>query len=294
MQLIDGIVYLKRYASVLFLFVVRSRRSFIKYGLAVTTGVVAADAFWAEKYFFEVNDFYLRGANAQTPNIRLVQLSDLHLQSINSQVIRLAQKVNELQPDLILITGDALDKSDKTLLLIDFLKLINSAIHKVAILGNWEYWGKVDLIQLSNIYNQHNCTLLINQTKQYSFSGKTISITGIDDFVGGKANYESAIANFQSSDYHVVLNHCPEYSTYIAALASKDTPVDCILSGHTHGGQITLLGYAPFRPPGSGKYLKGWYELETCLLYVSKGIGTSLIPARFGARAEIAVFHFPV
>ncbi|HEX8330112.1 MAG TPA: metallophosphoesterase [Hymenobacter sp.] len=272
----------------------KSRRSFIKYGLAISAGTVAADAFWAEKHFFEINEFYFHASNASTRNIKLIQLSDLHLQSIDSQIIRLTKKINELRPDLLLITGDAVDEADKTLLLSDFLKLINQDIQKVAILGNWEYWGKIDLTQLTTIYEQHNCTLLINKTKQYAFFGKTISIIGIDDYIGGNSNFELAIENFQSSDYHVVLNHCPEYSTRVASLAHKGLPIDCILSGHTHGGQITLLGYAPFRPPGSGRYLKGWYELDTCRLYVSKGIGTSTIPARFGARAEIAVFNFPV
>ncbi len=272
----------------------KSRRLFVKYGLAGIAGIVAADAFWAEKYLFEVNEFYLRGANAQAPTIKLVQISDLHLQSINSQIIRLTRKINELRPDLVVITGDALDEAANTLLMHDFFKLIDFDIKKVAILGNWEYWGKVDLIQLKSIYNQHNCALLINQTSQYSLQGRTISITGLDDYVGGNANLGLAVSGFQLSDYHIVLNHCPEYSARIAAFATKGLRIDCILSGHTHGGQITLLGYAPFRPPGSGKYLKGWYELGACPLYVSKGIGTSIIPARLGARAELAVFHFPV
>ncbi|MDO7852576.1 metallophosphoesterase [Hymenobacter convexus] len=288
----DGIACLKQH--LLFHSVGKSRRSFIKYGLALTAGTVATDAFWIEKHFFEINEFHLRAATAQAPSIKLVQLSDLHLQTIDSQIFRLSQKINELNPDLLAITGDALDKTDNILLLDDFLRLINPSIQKVAILGNWEYWGKIDLIQLNNIYKQYNCELLINQTKQYSFAGKTIAITGIDDFVGGNSNFGLATEKIQPSDYHVVLNHCPEYSAHIAAAANEALPIDCILSGHTHGGQITLLGYAPFLPPGSGKFLKGWYEFDNCRLYVSKGMGTSMIPARFGARAEIAVFHFPV
>ena len=66
---------------------------------------------------------------------------------------------------------------------------------------------------------------------------------------------------------------------------------DFILSGHTHGGQINLFGYVPFLPKGSGKYLKGWYDEKSPGMYVSKGIGTSIIPARFFARAEIAIFN---
>ena len=63
-----------------------------------------------------------------------------------------------------------------------------------------------------------------------------------------------------------------------------------MLSGHTHGGQVKFLGFAPFTPQGSGRYLNGLYDDYEPKLYVSKGVGTSILPIRFGARAEIAIF----
>ncbi|MCK5075659.1 MAG: hypothetical protein KAR38_04750 [Calditrichia bacterium] len=60
-----------------------------------------------------------------------------------------------------------------------------------------------------------------------------------------------------------------------------------MLSGHTHGGQITFFGLAPILPRGSGKYVSGWYEKEKIKLYVSRGIGTSVIPFRFMSLPEI-------
>lgn len=62
------------------------------------------------------------------------------------------------------------------------------------------------------------------------------------------------------------------------------------LSGHTHGGQITVGGWAPFRPAGSGRFVAGFYEVPGCRLYVSKGLGISILPLRWGAAPEIAVF----
>ena len=126
-----------------------TRRKFIKTGLLITTGVVLADAFWVEKFFIETNEFYLGSATKDTTNIKVVQISDLHLQSVNYQLTQLAHRLNKLQPDLILITGDAIDKAKNISLLNDFLRLIDRDIKKVAILGNWEYWGKVDLSELN-------------------------------------------------------------------------------------------------------------------------------------------------
>ena len=268
-----------------------TRRKIIKSVLLAGSGFILVDAFWIEKFFIETNEFYLGDATKDTENIKLVQLSDLHLQSINYQLTHLTLELNKINPDLILITGDAIDKAKNISLLDDFLKLINKDIQKVAILGNWEYWGKVDLIELNKVYAENNCTLLINQTKQYSFKNKTISITGVDDYLGGNADFDNAIKEYKKSDYHIVLNHCPEYCDYISEQISKDVNVDFVLSGHTHGGQINIFGFVPFLPKGCGKYVKGWYNNNVPKLYVSKGIGTSVFPARFGARSEIAIFN---
>lgn len=267
-----------------------SRRKFIRSGLLFATGLTL-DAFWAERFFIETNEYYHGSATKETSNIKVVQISDLHLQSINYQLVKLTKKLNELKPDLILITGDAIDKANNISILNDFLMLIDHKIKKVAILGNWEYWGNVDLIELNKIYADNNCTLLINETKQYTFRSRTISITGVDDFIGGKADFGSSIKNYKPSDHHIILNHCPQYSDYISKSVSTKINVDFILSGHTHGGQINLFGFIPFLPQGSGSYIKGWYKETLPSLYVSKGIGTSIFPARFGARAEIAIFN---
>jgi predicted MPP superfamily phosphohydrolase len=65
-----------------------------------------------------------------------------------------------------------------------------------------------------------------------------------------------------------------------------------MLAGHTHGGQIRFFGFAPVLPRGSGGYVSGWYRGRSRLpMYVSRGIGTSLLRARFGAPPEIPVFE---
>lgn len=67
--------------------------------------------------------------------------------------------------------------------------------------------------------------------------------------------------------------------------------VDLVLSGHMHGGQVRLLGWAPMRPPGSGDYVAGWYRGPGAPpMYVCRGVGTSVLPVRIGARPEVAFF----
>lgn len=268
-----------------------TRRRFISIILGLIPSAILIDSLWIEKYFIEVNEFFLGKATPDSSSIKVIQVSDLHLQKVESKHHRLATKINEVKPDLILFTGDAIDKAENLSALDDFLKLLDDTVQKVAILGNWEYWGNIDLIHLRKIYEQHKCTLLVNESKQFTFQNRTIAITGTDDFVGGQADITKAMSNYVTSDHHIILNHCPEYSEVVQEKLSKSIPTDVILSGHTHGGQINIFSYIPFLPPGSGRFVKGWYREQTPPIYVSKGIGTSKVHARFGARAEVAVFH---
>ena len=289
-----------------------TRRKFLQSAFFILTAGVFADAFWFEKFFIETKNFYLGGASQEKTNLKLLQISDLHLQKINNPMRKLAKKINNLRPDLILITGDAVDKKRNINLIEDFLNLIDKDIKKVAILGNWEYWGAVDLVALDNIYKKNNTDLLINRSVKYLFRNTSISITGVDDFLGGNADIDTALENYTESDYHIILNHCPQYSDRISETLSqparKNVNLNFILSGHTHGGQINFFDFAPFLPPGSGKYVSGWYNAVVGsqssvvsqhpqsnsgkpAMYVSKGIGTSIFPVRLGARAEMAIFY---
>ena len=269
-----------------------SRRKFLLGGFVVTAGALLLDAFWGEQFFIEQKQVYLDTDPFADQHFKLLQLSDLHLQSVNYQLEQLAKDINKAQPDLIAITGDAIDAGKNHYVLDEFLQLIDKNIPKVAILGNWEYWAGLSFSDLTDIYQKHNCQLLVNQNKRLELKGKSISITGIDDFIGGKPDFETAVKAHQPSDYHIVLNHCPVYSDTIAKMQSGNSKVDLILSGHTHGGQLNIFGYAPFKPWGSGKYLKGMYHQNNTRIYVSKGIGTTKLPIRFGARSEVTLFHF--
>jgi predicted MPP superfamily phosphohydrolase len=265
-----------------------TRRNFIKAGLLLGAGFILLDSFWIEKYFIETNDFCLGKSTDDNFDLKVIQISDLHLQSLNGQLKKLAKNINEQKPDLILITGDSVDNRKNVFVLNQFLGKIDNSIKKFAILGNWEYWGNVDLEDLRTTYAANNCELLVNNSRQLTFKNKTISITGIDDYLGGNSDIDLALKEFQQSDYHIILNHCPEYGDVIFEKLKGKVAYDFMLSGHTHGGQINIFGFVPFKPQGSGKYLKGWYKDKN--IYVSKGIGTSIFPARFMAKSEIAVF----
>jgi predicted MPP superfamily phosphohydrolase len=173
----------------------------------------------------------------------------------------------------------------------EFLSLLDPNIKKVSILGNKEYSGRIDLNVLRETYEAYNGVLLINESIVLNTKFRKINILGIDDLVWGQPDFMMACENIDRSLTSLVLNHCPAYRTSIDESSSSMNLKPIILSGHTHGGQVTFFGIPLMTPYGSGKYVKGWYRNDRSQMYVSKGIGTTILPIRFGARAEVALFY---
>ena len=225
----------------------------------------------------------------KTRPIRIVQLSDLHLRSIGNRERALAIAVNRIQPDLLVLTGDVIDHRDGLSLLDEFLTLLGPSA-KVAVLGNWEHWAEINRRDLRALYEtKHATKLLVNATADYQFGDRKLNVIGLDDFTAGRPDLE-LLHNLPEGIPTIVLQHSPglfqtSAFNWIAGHASL-----CV-AGHTHGGQIALFGRPLWTPRGSGEFTAGRYYNRFCPIYVSRGIGTSILPLRFGARPEIAVFE---
>ena len=266
-----------------------NRRSFLLKFFFGIVGILFLDAFWLERYFLEWNSFDI--SNGNKSKIKVIQLSDLHLEKVKSFHKSLAEKINKELPDVLILTGDTITRNSRFALLKEFLSLLDPKMRKVAILGNKEYSGRIDLDLLRATYVAHNCTLLINESLVLKSKSRKINILGIDDLVWGQSDFMMARENIDRSLTSLVLNHCPAYRTSIDEISASMKLKPIILSGHTHGGQVTFFGIPLMTPYGSGKYVKGWYCNDISQMYVSKGIGTTILPIRFGARAEVAIFY---
>lgn len=267
-----------------------SRRKFVKKIFLSIISLFILDIVWFEKYFIDWNFFDISKSNDQ--KIKILQISDLHLDSLQLKSFHktIAEKINASQPDLICITGDSVSKKAMEPVLHHFLQLIDQHIPKIAIMGNWEYMGNANIEKLKDVYLDNNCELLINENRCLTLQNRNINIIGVDDYISGKPDLVTATKHLKQTNTNIILAHCPQYRDVIME-TNLNFSIDLILSGHTHGGQITFLGMAPITPRGSGHYVKGWYTDQKPIMYISKGIGTSIIPIRFGARAEIVTFY---
>lgn len=265
----------------------------------------AVDAFAVEPNRVTVTRHRLGTLGGATA--RIAQLTDLHLQSVGRHEERIAAAVAALRPDLILLTGDSVDHAGSLDLLDGFLALLDAGTPKLAILGNWEHWAGVDLPRLARVYERRNGQLLRNESVVLPFGQAELLVTGLDDLVGGSPDVHAALAGVMPRPNHLLLAHCPMHrEAYHAALGATPAGGDAsplgidrramrpqlMLAGHTHGGQVAPFGWAPLRPPGSGRYVRGWYRDDDIALYVSRGLGTSILPARFCALPEIAYFEW--
>ncbi|SEA53112.1 hypothetical protein SAMN05443667_105133 [Flavobacterium gillisiae] len=113
-----------------------TRRKFIKRGILALIGLVLLDSIWFEKYVIDWNYFDI--SKSKKNRIKIIQISDLHFDELRYFHKTIAKKINSIQPDLVFITGDSVDKTGKTASLNEFLQLIDQSIQKYAITGNWE------------------------------------------------------------------------------------------------------------------------------------------------------------
>src|ERR1700690_788759 len=237
----------------------------------------------------------VRFAGASSESITIVQLSDLHLRTIMPLQKSLAERVNAVAPDAIVITGDAIDGCVDLELLDNFLRLLRHSVPKVAILGNHERESNIDLNQLARTYETHNGSLLVNRTAPLAPKGtlSRVLVTGLDDSFAGNQNLEEALRYGESSPNHILMVHRPKLIDETDAhLKQMNERFNLMLAGHTHGGQVNIFGFVPALPIGSGHYVKGWYRNSGIPMYVSRGIGTVVIPVRIGAKPEVAIFKY--
>lgn len=225
--------------------------------------------------------------------IRIVQVSDLHIRGFGDFEQRVLDAVAALEPDLVVHTGDMLESPRGFAALREFLDRC-PGVPSFAIPGNWEYASGVPMPEFDRLCRSLGVEWLVNRSVVVEAGDTAVEITGLDDLRSGRPDCDAAASSSARAPNRLLLAHCPAQRDRLGR--SPLARVDLMLSGHTHGGQVAPLGLPLVLPTGSGRYVWGWYGRGDPSgpppLYVSRGVGTSVIPVRLGARPELVVFDW--
>lgn len=254
-------------------------------------------------FYFETKALSVTWNDIDNPNIpegfhgvKILQFSDTHFGSNfpHKQQQILVDKINRLNPDIVVFTGDLIDKFGEYAAERKYSQTILAQIHaplgKYAVFGNHDRGGGG-----SPLYKEYmekaGFTVLNNEMKKIKApNGDYITISGLDDFLLGKPKIQSTLQNLRIEDFNLLLVHEPDAVEQIS-----EYPVDLQISGHSHGGQVQLPFIGPIITTSlANKYVEGLYSLEgkskPLQLYVNRGIGTTRMPIRFLSKPELSVF----
>lgn len=223
---------------------------------------------------------------------RIVQISDLHNASFGPENRRLLKKIEKLQPDMIVLTGDMVDSSfTKADVAIDFGKKCVELAPTYFVTGNHENWLKAeekqgfldDLKQVGVICLEDEAVEVVKENDKFTLIG-----LNHESLVGNKL--EMLVKEVDNSRLQILLAHEPQYLEHYAT-----TGVDLVFSGHAHGGQVRLPFVGGVVAPDQGifpKYTAGEHVQGETTMIISRGLGNSVIPIRLFNLPEIVCVEF--
>jgi uncharacterized protein len=228
---------------------------------------------------------WLNGLPEAFRGFRILQLSDIHhsLFVSRDRVAEVVMLSNRLKPDLVALTGDFVTYSRASIEPVaEILGGLRASAGVVAVLGNHDFRVGAEVIERALI--RRRIRVLRNRHFRLQEGGETLHVAGVDDYRYG-ADLQKALRGVPAGAPTVLLAHNPRL---VDTAASHG--VGLMLSGHTHGGQVNvpLLGTVYGRSPEQLRYKIGWDRLGDTQIYVSRGIGTIVLPWRFRCPSEIA------
>lgn len=241
-------------------------------------------------------------ANQKLPaafnNFTIVQISDLHNKNFHGKLV---EKIRQLNPDIIVITGDLVDRRHTNIeIAMEFIQEVVKNAPTYYVSGNHEQLSE-RFGALQSRLQALNVQMLDDAYQALNKNGERIGLIGLADpaVQQSEASYlwdesssyvEDKLQNLFDgidSNFNILLSHRPElFNVY------RDMKVDLVFSGHAHGGQIRLPVIGGLIAPNQGffpEFTAGIYRSESTAMIVSRGLGNSIFPWRVFNRPELVV-----
>jgi uncharacterized protein len=271
------------------------KRSVVKITAAALALSLAFLAVWA--FVIEPDSLVVREETIQLPNwptgfenLKIAVVSDLHVGSPYIDAVKLAYivaRVNDARPDLVVLLGDFMiqdvwgGKAVEPEVIAEMLKGLRARHGVFAVLGNHDWW--YDGPRVRRALEGVGIRVLDDDVERIERGQDAIWLIGLADAWTNKTDIRGTLARVTDDKPIVALTHNPDLFPRIPQR------VVLTLAGHTHGGQVNLPFVGRLRVPSEfgQRYAAGHVVEENHHLFVTTGIGTSIIPVRFRVPPEI-------
>ena len=249
-------------------------------GLLIVYGLI--EPYWIKEKTVTINN---QEIPKQFNDVKIVFMSDIHHGPFLSKkrLAKVVDRVNSLEPDIILMGGDYVQYSPKYIEpCFKELEKLKADIGVYGVLGNHDH---LESQELTRQFMKEAGILSIDNKSYWIEKGEgRIKVGGVGDYYYDIQNIEHTVYDVQSEDFVILVTHNPDYLEEL-----ETDKIDLAFAGHTHGGQVTFFGlWAPLIPSRFGqKYRTGLLSNDNMKVIVSNGIGTVALPIRFFARPQI-------
>lgn len=238
------------------------------------------------------------GLSQALDGLRIVFVSDIHQGPYFSQrrVEDLITKINSFNADVVLLGGDYANDSDGAIAFFKSMPRIHARLFVGGVMGNHDRTQpESNLSVLQSAMIAAGVTPLVNHVATVrATDGSAFYIAGIDDMANGHPDVAGVAERVRQDDFVIFVTHSPD--GFAQAFSASDIGgnhhwFDLGLAGHTHGGQVVLLGHPLWRNTSlvPFEYYTGWHSASGADLLVSNGVGTSVLPVRVAAAPTVHV-----
>jgi predicted MPP superfamily phosphohydrolase len=238
------------------------------------------------------------GREPGRPPLTLAFGSDFHLGPTTAKqtLDNAFALLREARPDVLLLGGDYVflgATQSRVRELNDRVATVPADL-KIAVLGNHDFWARPARLEVA--LSAAGTITLVNEALRLPPPHDDVGVAGLDDpftsldegdFASRQAAVDQALEKIADARVRIVLCHSPDGLSWV-----RGRGVHLLLCGHTHGGHVALPGYRPLYVPSPvGKtYPYGRHEVDGTTLFVSRGVGGSIVPFRTWAPPDVATF----